>query len=651
MPTILDATVVNQAYLTSASARPQLISDGSIIEAVFEVGYGIRFYKTSATGVSTYLGYKAFASGTTPYWTIAVKGDYLHFFVSHATYTQVIHWSAKVSELNGGEIGSLPSFRQTIPETGQTAFNGIDCEISGDYIYLSHASKNATYANSFNIRYAKGTIATDGSVAWGAVEQWTTFNLSSEFNQNPSIVLDKNGKPIVFVETYSGSIRYIIAINAGNTTSSGFTKNFVIVYSGASYAQSSPSAIFIPQSINGLANGRIWVAWHGRDATDTTVDNIRVSYSDDGGVTWSAMDKRTSGNAYSRSNVSLTANKINEIFIAYQDASFTTGAFFDIATMKNTNNVWGSATRKTQGGASSQFPSTLFDPTFNFSEPLFIYKNNAKVGFYGTWTVTTISVTQGSIGQKTDKSNLLTYAITTDGTMSTISEKVNGVTVGTKTATSGQSIIAGLTQAQWDAVKFGKYKDVTAGLNTLTIEMGTEIFTYTFDKRPASDADMLSVTKAVQDSANVSLPAKKSLVATAIRAKGGTVLDTDSLEVMASALSGLAVKRKATGTITSGASGATIPDHQGTGQGVAYVSFNMANLPFVPSIIEFRPVDKTNAGNSAGTWYKKNFYESGTYFANSYHASYIMRVPYTNGVVNIPVRATSLAYEWTAYEE
>ncbi|MDE3839353.1 hypothetical protein C0966_08305 [Bacillus methanolicus] len=51
---------------------------------------------------------------------------------------------------------------------------------------------------------------------------------------------------------------------------------------------------------------------------------------------------------------------------------------------------------------------------------------------------TQISVPQGSIDQKTsaDKNNILTYSITTNGTMGTITEKINGTVINTRTSPS-----------------------------------------------------------------------------------------------------------------------------------------------------------------------------------------------------------------------
>ena len=385
---------------------------------------------------------------------------------------------------------------------------------------------------------------------------------------------------------------------------------------------------------------------------------------------------------------------------------------------------------------------------------------------------TTNSIPSGDIGQKTSKDNLLTYAVTTDGTMSTITEKVNGVTVGTKTATGGQSLTVALTQAQWDAVRYGKYQEIrkseslislnpvdwerasiksggvgqafekvssadfiitksaipvnkntdysivlsagyimyvfelditntitkqtTFGVsggkfittpkadrvylsirkdpttpielseiniakpimtfypvlpNTLTIEMGTEVWTYTFDKIPPVDAQITELLKSHIDSADVSTPAKKSLLGASIRGKGGTVNDTDSLEVMASAIGGIPLgKKKVTGTITSSSSTGPVIDYNGANTSNIYVAFNMANIPFIPSVIEFIRTDKASLAPSA-VWHKNNHYINGSNYANSFSGSTAFRVPYANAIVNIPVAGSGMSIEWTAYEE
>ncbi|MGD6897103.1 hypothetical protein [Bacillus infantis] len=198
---------------------------------------------------------------------------------------------------------------------------------------------------------------------------------------------------------------------------------------------------------------------------------------------------------------------------------------------------------------------------------------------------TSITPISGHLGIKSDRSNLLSYSITTDGTMSTITEKVNGVVVGTKTATSGQSLIAGLTQEQWDAIRYGKYTDVTGGKNTLTVEMGSDIWTYTFEKRVASTDDINSAIKAVKDSQEVYLPTiKKKLV----NKVGGNV--TDSFEGI---IQGISLGKKfSSGTVTNG-SDTLLFEYAGTTSTIALGYIQVTGLGFRPSKIEL--VQNTSA--------------------------------------------------------
>lgn len=211
-------------------------------------------------------------------------------------------------------------------------------------------------------------------MTWGSVEQWTTLNTSGVDYVNPTITVRADGLPIVlWNSTGQNGIIYSKVSSQG----------IVQVYNSGStsYIQSSPSACIDK-------NGRIWVAWHGTDATDNTRYNIRVSYSDSGGVTWSTMQKLTSGNTYDQSNATITVNKNNEVFIIWNGNNGSDG-YIDIRMIKYSNGSWGSISTISDGTTGSKvFPSTLYDPTLNFSTPLFIYKDNQsnKIGFYGTWT-------------------------------------------------------------------------------------------------------------------------------------------------------------------------------------------------------------------------------------------------------------------------
>lgn len=559
MPVINDATVVNQAYQTSASARPQRLSNGWIVSAEYDSTGYIRFQVDKqngqgfkdlcyVSGIISTISFTLSSKGTNVYLLATMTGPVMGFLGFDAvTVTNIDIVSKKINL-----------------DTGQSVLGGgssLAINDAGTELHAAWASKNSTYPNSFNIRYAKGTIATDGSVVWGVAEQRTTWNESTRNAVEPTMTNDANGNLyLIYAYKYGTTANIIFCDKFANGSWTSST-----VYSTSSFAQSSPSAIFVPQSINGLANGRIWVAWHGTDSTDTTYANIRVSYSDDGGATWSTMQKLTTGNTRGQFFPSITANKNNKIFIVF-GGSTASGSYKDIKKLSNDAGVWSSASVVKPGVNTNDFPdypSTLFDLAVNFTEPLFIYQNTGtsspKVGFYGSWTTTTNSVPSGDVGAKSNPSNLLSYAITTDGAMSTITEKVNGATVGTKTATSGQALNVSLTDAQWDAVNFGKYHTATGTPNTLTIEMGTEKWTYTFTKTANENTTETQLAEALKDMNEVFLPAVKEKLAVPIRSKGGTVPANPSFDGLAEAIVGIVVGKKfASGTIAASGNVVTV---------------------------------------------------------------------------------------------
>jgi hypothetical protein len=268
---------------------------------------------------------------------------------------------------------------------------------------------------------------------------------------------------------------------------------------------------------------------------------------------------------------------------------------------------------------------------------------------------TTISVTPGYIGQKTstDRTSLLTYSITTDGTMTTITEKINGVTIATRTnPTNGQEFTVSLSQAQWDAIKYGN-------AHTLTITMGSDTWTYTFDKRLNANDDILSAVKGVQD-LQTHLNGIKAQLGAAIRAKGGTVNDTDAWSAFVSAVGSMPVKRWASGIVNSPV-GTTSWTYAGNGSTVSLASVTVTGLTFKPSVIVIQ-------GNSGGTNFPLTVYSEPTnnvypkiaqvsnYDVDSLAVSTYNIKADTGGAYvnetgfNLPVTTQSITYQWIAFE-
>lgn len=721
MPVINDAVVVNQAYDTSGNGGRKLVmlDNGWLVAVTRDIaGRFSRFQVSKDNGGSwsdlCFLRY----SDT----DITITTDGINIFGLMSNGANPYYFSFKATTVTNVEI--VTSLLDSATNTGNVTLTINEAKTE---LHAAWSSKNATYPSSFNIRYAKGTINADGSVSWGSVDQVSTLNSSGYDNKNPSIVV-ANGMPYIFSNVFNPTTNYYgILVQTTKYTTKEI--NFVggvwgnkLVYNSLSntYIQSSPSAIFVPKSINGLANGRIWVAWHGTHPSYTSSTNIMIASSDDNGVTWSPVTLVSSYNNASQlqSMATLTANNKNEVFVLWQGTqTIANGTDYRIRQKRFDGIGWDLSPTEIvlpSSGYGASNPSAFYDSNMDFSNPLFIYKwmnsgGSGKVGFYGSWTLTDISVPTGHIGEKTDRTSLLSYNIMTDGDMTTVTEKINDVVVGTKTLASGQNTAVSLTQAQWDEIRYGKYhmtpesnnklsqvasdwetgtfstsigntytpladaymirtkfgyvvppnapltfgiadnmpdytitiaefdasdkvlatsvtkskgaittkpttKTIRATIrrsgttnststvttvlpyayvgaimspNTLTIEMGRyNKWEYTFDKRLATNDDMLSVVKSVKDAKEVFLPAVKSGLIETLNAKGGNLLGGASFEEI----------KEGIGNMVDIASGV------GTSDGNANLTVN--GLGFKPKFIEIRYYENTSNNQVIRTYWE-----------------------------------------------
>lgn len=389
--TVTDATVVASAYDTGGNGGRKLVrlSNGWLVAAVHKnvSTFGVNFYVSKDNGLSwTQLTYMS-QGWTGPIHVSLVSVGTRVYCLTSATSTT----STNMNVFDAVTVSNsdITTVNRTFADVSQISINTISLTINpeGTELHAIWSSKNATYTNSFNLRYAKGVISqVDGSVTWGTVVQVTSMNVSGYNYTYPTIVLDGNNSPVILcaVGNTNGSGNYMISVFTYN----GSTWVEKGVHLGGSYIQLAPSAIFVPKSINGLANGRIWVAWYGKSAEYPTYHNVYVSSSDDGGATWSVVLRLTASGASGTGNImmpSITADKTNKVTVVFE----VTGSFQQINQMHNINGGWNSTqeTIKTVGVGHS-FPSTLFDDKFSISSqtvPPLIYMDTGKVGFYGTW--------------------------------------------------------------------------------------------------------------------------------------------------------------------------------------------------------------------------------------------------------------------------
>lgn len=240
------------------------------------------------------------------------------------------------------------------------------------------------------------------------------------------------------------------------------------------------------------------------------------------------------------------------------------------------------------------------------------------------------------------------YMVTdTESDKITITEKLNGNKIRQYTGTGAQTL--NLTP-QWASLPVGKH--------TVTVEANDDynnpphtptVRTWTFLKILP---DTATLTESVTGLHQVVpyLQSQKAIMGNVLRAKGAMVKDTDRLEDMANALKAGPISGTASGTISGNSVNGTLTRHDAVAVSVPYVPFDMSMLPFVPSKIFFYKTNKS--GINAPVWCYENIYEFGTYYGNSAHGGgTLFRVPYTNGVVNIPVDSAGSQYSWIAYEK
>lgn len=589
MPTINNATVATGTGLSTAGnggRKLVRLSNGWLVSVVKTTVSNFVYYKSSDNGSTWSLLYNGSTQSNIQDIGLVPAKD-------GAFYTL---YSAN-STVSFAKINSDGTFSNVVlVDSSQTALGNVSLAINdaGTELHAAWSSKNSTYPNVFNIRYAKGTIVADGSVTWGAVEQVTFYTSTSQtsFAANPSVCLDINQKAMIFCHQeglayFNGSLsanaRSIFLLKRDLTlpvrdlsymNSSWSGKEVFSVNSGG-LAQLNVASLYTPQSINGLANGRLWVAWHGKDATDSAKFNIRTSFSDDGGVTWATPTKQTTGNTYDQMNASLTADSQGKVLLTWDAQNATTTQ----TALKVFNGTWGATTTLTGEGYTNV--STLLDNTFKLSmtTPPLIRQSTSGVYFSGTYfTGASVSPASGALGDKT-ASSVLSYTVTPESgsTITSIVEKVNGTTVNTYSNPASLSRTFTIPLANWDALKYYNTHTISVTVTDSNGMANTQV--YSFNKALANDASLLEGAKAAKDGKD-RISTKRDVLAGQVGLPPGSTFDAISAQLA----SGNAVVKRQTGTATS--TTATIG-------GYNYVTIPFSAIGFVPKSISIQRASNT----------------------------------------------------------
>jgi hypothetical protein len=426
-------SVVASAYDTSGNGGRKLVrlNNGWVVAGVFDsTNSQVRFYVSKDN----------FA--TTPTQLCYLKGSN----VASSKLFSLVNVGNRIyvlAHVGGMKLFSFDATTVTNIDISTLTVNTLDTDYlsfdsntiinnSTTELHACWSVKSSAYPNSFNIRYAKGTIASDGSVTWGAVEQWTSNNTTGNDMKNPSVVI-LSGRPIVMCESISGTSAYVIVAfsssGMANAATGAYLKPYTNIYSGTTYTQSNPSA-----TVDGA--GAIHVVWQGYDATDNSSLNIRYSKSTDGGVTWSAMLKLTSGNTNNQGLPSITYDKNNNLYVYWQG----TVTNYRIRSIIYNGTSWGSITDVTTNTtAHIQYPS-LCDNHRDFTSPLVIWQDNVSpsVKFSGTWTDTPLVSETTSISAVSNKALIDAYVSANyPSQVSTRKRVANGTATSTSALDTG----------------------------------------------------------------------------------------------------------------------------------------------------------------------------------------------------------------------
>lgn len=377
------STIIAQPCSTAGNGGRKLIRlvDGTLM-TVLRDSTSVQFYTSKDNGATWQLDATMGISVTGMDVSIVpIRVNEVGFLYSYASEVRF----RKVTRVGGKFAIGATDLKI---DTGQNQVGNVSLAIdpTNGHLHAAWASKNGTYPNSFNIRYAKSA---DGGVTWSAVEQVSNYNQSTDYAlTNPTIVV-KNGHPLIVADhSYGSTYKGILAFTTTFTDKaySNFNAKWgnKVVFSGASYVQSYPSAVVDK-------DGVIHVVWQGLDATDTVKENIRYSKSIDNGVSWDVI-KLTSGNTYSNYQPSISVDKSGKVVVVYSGVDTAISTSRDnIRARYLSGGIWSSAITLTSNTSNNAiYPSVLYDPFFsgNFGTVApTIYQNaGLSVEYIGTYT-------------------------------------------------------------------------------------------------------------------------------------------------------------------------------------------------------------------------------------------------------------------------
>ncbi|RIE02544.1 fibronectin type III domain-containing protein [Cohnella faecalis] len=244
-------------------------------------------------------------------------------------------------------------------ETGTKTIGNLS--VAADRDGNVHAAWTINTSGYYSIRYS---VNTDGG--WQTVQQVTAVSSSNSYSNLKIAII--NNQPVIISE-FNQSSRY--AISKLVWDGSAWTKTDIVsVYT---YPQQNYSVFVDGQTVH--------LAWAGADSAQTSKKNIRYIRSTDGGSTWTAPSKLTTGNTYNQDNPVIAMDTQGKLYIVYggQDAASPTYVNLRLLASSDGGDTWtttpAALTALTSGSVDQ--PVVIQDGRLSYGDgnPIVIYKS------------------------------------------------------------------------------------------------------------------------------------------------------------------------------------------------------------------------------------------------------------------------------------
>jgi len=352
-------TVVSSAYDTSGNGGRKIVrlSNDWLICVVWDsTTPRIRWYKSTDNGATWSQLCSANYTGT----NIAMCSNGTIVYTLH-TYSG----DNALFKFDATTQADVDITHTSRADTGQTSYLSVSFCIDGDgYLHAVWCSKNATYPNSFNIRYSKST---DGGATWAAPTQITTTNTTNINNTKPCIAVKSDNNPVI-VWVYaksSATASYIIKLIKYNGSSWDSAVN---VYDSGTYEYNTAPCLAID------SNDCFHVVWESDDSSASTVPNIRYSKSLDGGANWkkadgtAGHDKLTSDTTYNQQWASIVLTSTNNIYIFWNGIDTAVSSTYqNCRKISHDGNSWSSITTITNNTTNHAYRVQALWSKFNMN--------------------------------------------------------------------------------------------------------------------------------------------------------------------------------------------------------------------------------------------------------------------------------------------